>query len=387
MIEQHQGTNGQARESELWARMALGMQTGDLPSLRATLDALERVRAGDSARWPRREARDLLAPLPPMNWLVEALDFAPGGPPAMIAGYGYSGKTAAAQALAIAVAGGVPLWGRWPVRRGRVLHLDYEQGFRLTAERYQRLARAADLTVEDLRGRLEVVCYPPTYIDGTGAEDAFARELDGHDLVIVDSFRAAAPSTDENDSMARLPLDMLARVSERSGCLALVLHHSRKPQHERGSSHLDTRGSSALFDALSAELMFSAAKGQPTRVELVKAKWTGRQLAPFVLRIEDVSDGADPRGGMRVTVEDADAADEKARQTELDAVTSVVLEVVRANPGTNTRTVCELAHRRHGSVVAALGVLERAGAVRDLSVRGRGAKWYPAPGNHKNPDA
>jgi hypothetical protein len=59
----------------------------------------------------------------------------------LIAGYGFTGKTIAAQALALAIASGGRVWDMFAARSGRVLHLDYEQGQRLTNERYQRLAR------------------------------------------------------------------------------------------------------------------------------------------------------------------------------------------------------------------------------------------------------
>src|SRR5687768_17999122 len=42
----------------------------------------------------------------------------------------------------VCIATGTRVFGMHPVRQGRVMHLDYEQGRRLTRTRYQRLAAA-----------------------------------------------------------------------------------------------------------------------------------------------------------------------------------------------------------------------------------------------------
>jgi len=96
---------------------------------------------------------EIFAPLPPVPWLVEGLDKSPGAVN-LIAGYGFTGKTIAAQALALAIASGGCVWDMFTARSGRVLHLDYEQGQRLTNERYQRLARGSKLDPNEVGDRL-----------------------------------------------------------------------------------------------------------------------------------------------------------------------------------------------------------------------------------------
>lgn len=91
--------------------------------------------------------RSIFAPLPPASWVVKGLQLGTGRP-AIFAGYGSSGKTLAAQALALAVASGRPPW-QHPAflceKPRRVIHIDHEQGRRGTLLRYQRLATGMDL--------------------------------------------------------------------------------------------------------------------------------------------------------------------------------------------------------------------------------------------------
>ncbi|MCR4340117.1 MAG: AAA family ATPase, partial [Gemmatimonadaceae bacterium] len=259
--------------------------------------AVEPVATGEVVRFSRITSAELFAPLPPVPWLVQALDMAPGAP-TLFAGYGYTGKSLAAQALAIAVASGdLDAWGLFPVRHGRVLHIDYEQGRRLTCERYQDLCRGYGIAPQDLAGRLEVVALPPHYLDDPGAEDLLARELDGHALCIVDPFRGAAPATDENDSRAvRRVLDAFTRASERTGCVVTDIHHTRKPtEGAPGGRKMAIRGSGDFYSAHATVLQFDAQRGRPVVISHEKARVSGRLHPDFELVIE-----AADEGGLRV---------------------------------------------------------------------------------------
>ena len=165
---------------------------------------------------PWLDADAIFAPLPPVPYVLGALDICPGAP-ALVAGYGYSGKTMALQSMALSVACGLPAWGAYAVAQGRVAHVDYEQGERLTRERYQRLARGLMVGPSDIGDRLRLTSAPNMFLDGTVAEDVLAHELDGCTLAIVDSLRAAAPTIEENSSDVRRTLDMLGRVSSKTG--------------------------------------------------------------------------------------------------------------------------------------------------------------------------
>ena len=257
----------------------------------------------------------IFAPLPPVPWLCEGLRLAPGGV-ACLAGYGFSGKTVAAQSLALSVATGRDVFGVYRCKRGRVLHLDYEQGHRLTFDRYQRLARGMGVTLADIDDRLRVAVFPTIYLDSPHAPDVFARTLEGFDLVIVDSQRAAAPTVDENSSEVRKVIDLLARAGDKTGTLPAFLHHARKPSEgQQGGAKAAIRGSSAIYDACASVFVLTADKGEPTRVSHEKDRFYGVLISDFGIRFEDVEVGGDPRAGFRVVHLDREQFDARPSGT------------------------------------------------------------------------
>lgn len=327
----------------------------------------------------------IFAPLPPVRHVVQALDLCAGAP-GMWAGYGYSKKTLAAQAAALAIAAGTgKIWNSFAASTGRVLHLDYEQGARLTRERYQRLAVPMMLSPQDLGDRLALVAMPRLMLDAHAAEDRLARLVDGYTLVIVDSLRAAAPSLDENSSEARRPLDVMTRVSERTGAAFLVIHHARKPNAaQSGGAKMAIRGTGAFFDATSSVLLFEGEKGQASRVSHEKARATGILTDDFELDVADVPDGANPRAGLLVTARQAptrDESDEQRARASLsarqDRVRAELRELFRGSP--EQGGVDEIAARLKRSVTDVRGIVKLMVADRELetlgSTRDRRHRW------------
>jgi hypothetical protein len=286
--------------------------------------------------WPTIDVAGIFGRLEPIRYLVAGLDLCAGAP-ALLAGYGYSGKTLAAQAAALAIAAGLPVWGAFAARQGRVLHVDYEQGQRLTRERYQRLALGLDVGPSDLGDRLTLVSMPSIYLDGA---DHMVERLAGYDLAIIDSYRAACPRIDENDSTARQPLDALTRASEATGCAVIVVHHARKPSRDAaGGTKMAVRGSGAIYDACASVLVFEAERGQPVRVSHEKARVSGRTTEDFELVIDDVEVGGEPRAGVLVSARTApsraavaDAAQAERRRQRTAQVADQVRELFRGEP-------------------------------------------------------
>jgi hypothetical protein len=141
---------------------------------------------------------EIAKPLPELDYLVREVGLvAGGGAPHMVAGYGFSGKTLALQALALALAAGRPVWGSYGVgKRRRVLHVDLEQGERLTRGRYQRLALAMGIDLAELGESLEVAVMPAGLTLVPDCEARWLEIMAGRDLVIVDSLRAASVGQD-----------------------------------------------------------------------------------------------------------------------------------------------------------------------------------------------
>lgn len=283
--------------------------------------------------WNILGTRELAEPLPPIPWLCEPIRLAPGAV-TLVAGYGYSRKTMALQSLAVSVATGRSVWGLYSVRKGRVVHLDYEQGERLTKERYQRLARGAGFDIGDLEGdALRVACMPRVYLETQDAIDSLLPHVDGAALVIVDSLRAAFPHADENSSDVRSYLDALNHLSGRTGATIVVIHHARKPSAQSGGTETHAiRGSSALFDACQTVYFFAADdETTPTTVKLRKDRVTGAKLADFGLMAEDVAGATGLRHGLVVKhleSEQMSAQSERTSNAKRDAAVEVAAEKI-----------------------------------------------------------
>lgn len=252
----------------------------------------------------------IFEPVPPTSWVSPDLGLCPGRP-ALLAAYGFSGKTIISQAEVLAFATGRSLWGHFPVDLPiRIRHFDYEQGQHATRKRYQRLARGMGIDPRELGDRLELCVFPDVYLNSPDAVDVFAKESDGCGLVLLDALRGATPGEDENDSKMRACLDMLSRVSEKNGTTFQLLHHARKTKEGDRDARMILRGSSGIFDACGSILVLTGDHDGTRVVQQVKApaEAEGGSVPEFRLRIEDVAIGGDPRAGVCVVYEPACAA-------------------------------------------------------------------------------
>jgi hypothetical protein len=373
------------RVSGLLLQHAQAMKAGDFP--RAFLALQQIVEIGGSAKgaFPSLGPPEIFARLEPLQYIIEAIDLCPGAP-AMWAGYGYSGKTIAAQAAALSIAADIgKVWDCFTAPRGRVLHLDYEQGSRLTRERYQRLAYPMMIGPSDLGDRLSLVTMPTRYLDQAAAESDLERLVAGFSLVIIDSLKASAPSIDENSSDARRVLDMLSRVSERSGATFVVIHHARKPNAtQMGGTKMAIRGSGALFDACGSVLVFEAEKGEPVRVTQEKARSRGILAEDFTLEISDLPDGMNPRAGLIVSGAAAPSREKKAedqakerRRARTARLASELRDLFRATPEQfGADSIATKLGRKASDVRSALAVLVEGGEVTAVGKsRDRRHQW------------
>ncbi len=245
------------------------------------------------------------APLPVVRWTLEALGIAPGAV-TIVGGAGGGGKTMALQALILAVASGRPVWGHFPVMQGRAIHIDYEQGDRITRERYQRIAAAMGVDLCSLPPDSFGLATLPRFTmkADQATEDTIVRVCTGARVAIIDAFRGAFPDAKENDSEVRKHLDMLQHASERTGCTMIVIAHSRKASEDK-DVRSSLRGSSALFDSAQTVYMLDGEAGKPTRVHNTKDRVlggiNGKLRDTFGIRIEDVMGvHGDPRWGLDV---------------------------------------------------------------------------------------
>jgi hypothetical protein len=322
------------------------------------------------------DCKAIAEPLPELEYLVREIGLvAGGGAPHLLAGYGFSGKTVAAQSLGLSLAAGQPVWGVYKAPAKRVCHIDFEQGERLTRRRYQRLASAMGVHLASLGDALVLSVMPPITLSASHV-DHWRHLMTGRDLIIVDSLRAASGAQDENDSGIRVGLDMLGTLSESTKCRALVIHHARKPAPDDPGGRYAIRGSSAIYDSADSAYVFSAGKGEPVSVEHVKARTHGEPVADWALVISDerVDDESEDRGGLQVKVfgteliakrREERASVARAQRTRVDAQT--VRNAIEAKPGLGTRELRSATGLSGDRLLNAIGHLGESVDVREES--------------------
>lgn len=177
-------------------------------------------------------------PLPPIEWLVEGL--IPKGTVGGFVAHGSSLKTWTMLSIASAVAQGKAWLGKYPVKQGKVVVLDYESG------RYELRRRVLLLEGGKVVG-LGAWSYPTQRIDDVG----FWKELAAIEdvaLLCIDSLtEGATPGVDQNSPEAAFPLQLAARYTEETGASVLFIHHSKKD--DGGDSRKVVRGSTAIYAA------------------------------------------------------------------------------------------------------------------------------------------
>jgi hypothetical protein len=335
---------------------------------------------------------ELAAELPPLSYLIEAIGMVDGsGAPHLFAGYGFSGKTVALQSAMLSLAAGRGVWGVHLTQPRRVIHVDLEQGDRLTRRRYQRLALGMGLDLHEIGDNIAVAIMPPIRLT-IEHEQRWLELMTGRDLIVVDSFRAAVGGEDENSSAIRAHLDFLGTLSERTNCRAAVIHHARKPPivPSGNSPSFDVRGSGAIFDACDCVYQMGAAQGEPVKVQHTKARSHGEPVEDFALVIEDVEVEGDPRAALRVVVRGLELLDERreaneearrVKQSRADA--SRVMAAIQKRPGLGTRelrAILRLSGDRFAAAIIELGAKVDSRADREP---GRGGQapihHYPHP--------
>lgn len=178
--------------------------------------------------WNRSGAEDIFgSELAPTEWLCEALQLGPGRPFGVWGAPG-GGKTLFVMALGLAVASGKELFGAFPVKRGKVLHISYDSGTRAVRKRYRQLAEGMGIDWRELVGWIETAVFPEIYLNDPHATEKWEALCKGFALIIVDNFRDSVPGTEENSSELAVHLKTTARISDKFGCCFVYLHHTKK---------------------------------------------------------------------------------------------------------------------------------------------------------------
>lgn len=338
------------------------------------------------------------------DWVIKDLLMAPGRV-TLAAGTADAGKTLSWQSIGISVASGAKAWEAFDIqRRGLVVHLNWDQELEATKRRYRRLLRGRDLSVDAVRGYLEVIDDPAFSLDtdvGIGELRAICR---GATLVLVDALTGSLSDVDEKDPAIGRWLRKMGKISEQTGCIIVVIHHAVKPPatKSRGSidrdAVFDIRGSGAIAGASGAQFshlpikkgeLYSVRMGRPPTV----AK---RALDPFALRFLDVKaqdESEDLFGekrparpdGVRVAYVAPDELGEltkKDKKAEADGGAAFeqfatrVLELIKREPGLSGAHIKErLGKCSKDRVYAALAHLDRSGSAKAEKGAKRAELW------------
>lgn len=177
---------------------------------------------------------------------------------------------------------------------------------------------------------MQVASLPNIFLSNADATEALTKLTDGAGLAVIDCLLPAANAKEtENDAEFRRHLDVLTRVSERSHCAFLVVHHEGKPGKGRpGIARV--RGTSAIIDACAAVLSLSGMEAALT-LEMTKSS-----LGPFEPRVPLRIEGAQDPAPLRVVGDGAAVLDPKASNGARDRTENIVL--LNVSGGANTTT-------------------------------------------------
>jgi AAA domain len=236
------------------------------------------------------------------DWLVHGL--IERGSVVMIYGASERAKSWAAMDLAVAAeTPREPRWlGRFDVEWSASIYVDFEQGPLKLNRRIAKLRYGRAET--NPNGWIDKLISPALNLDHDAFYEALEEHAQEHQIIIVDSLRAAK-SGSENDSSFADPLWKLKGIAGRTGCIFVVLHHEGKAKNKK-TGVPDPRGTTAIVNA--CDLLFHLGLVHEAKDEhgqaILDIKMTqtkardGYRVDPFTWRLSD--DGA---GGTSLWVQ------------------------------------------------------------------------------------
>lgn len=273
----------------------------------------------------------------------------------MFVALGSSLKTWAALDIALAVATGRPWLGKFGVRQGRALIVDYESGDYELRRRAQRVLKAG------ASPDLGVWASPDVYVD----DPALWSRLEAAgplSLVVIDSLAAGSPASDENEKIAALPLAFAAAFTNRTGASVLFIHHAKKT--EGGDDRNIGRGSGAIYAACDWAYKFDNAEetAKYRRMVMVNIKpCMGPRPDPINLELSN-------ENGLR-TFDDGTPATAPAENNSDEAIMGAIERALMLKPIATKaliRTAVGKQNKRVGDLVDELEAKGRIACVPDV---------------------
>jgi hypothetical protein len=316
-----------------------------LPTAEAFAEAAKTPAAAHTPKLPVVWGRWDEPAIPPV-YLLEGL--IPEGKVVAFYAEGGSVKSWAAFALAIAVATGQPWLGEYPVQRGKVLIVDFEDGREEFKRRKGLLTKNTEALPE--LGYLYGGCKL------TDNELWLEIAAYGLRLVVVDALASGMPpDADENDARFAHAVKLAGKFTEATGCTVLFVHHSNKQGGMRGTS--------AVRDQCDVVYKFHAVSDtddvKRMRLECDKP---GPQKKPKPVNIE-LSDE-----GLKTFKDEAQAVGRNA-MTESDVRAAVLLSLANG-PVATARKIRDATSGDRAKVYRELQDMQKEGLVVYMKERG-----------------
>jgi hypothetical protein len=180
----------------------------------------------------------------PVKWLVKDLWMEQGV--GIIGGEPKSYKSFVSAQVAVCVAAGKPIFGKYETTKGGVLMFNAEDRPQMTRQRIDKMCCALDLKLSDLD--VSLINVPQLRLDDQTQIKALSSTV-AHikpSLLILDPLRDLH-GLDENDAQIVAALLSPLRVIQREhGCAVMLVHHMAKVSETKRRAGQRLRGSSVL---------------------------------------------------------------------------------------------------------------------------------------------
>lgn len=199
-----------------------------------------------------------------------------------------SWKTFLTYQIAISVAKGARLFGRFACQQGKVLIFSAEGGTKSARRRIGALCRALDVDLGQLP--IAVINVPTMRLDDPAQAARFVRTVEAMKpaLVIVDPLREVHQGDENKAETIAALLAPLRDLQARVGCAVMLVHHASKPSETTGKRRPAERlrGSGALAGAIDSGIFLEPeGEGEDKRVRVTALHRDAIEPEPFALRL------------------------------------------------------------------------------------------------------
>ncbi|MDT8342153.1 MAG: AAA family ATPase [Longimicrobiales bacterium] len=315
------------------------------PELRAAIAGEDEVEEGEDEGFDLPDPQPLFSyPAEELEWVVERLVQA--GELGQIVGGDGSMKSTFALYMALCIAGGHPVLGRFTVKEGPVLYVSEEDGIARLQTRGKALCRGHGWSWADVNDRLHALIRQGVLLE----DEAWQAHLIAHAqrlgvvAVVFDPLRDLTLAEENSNTQAAPLTRFFRRLNELpSRPAVIVLHHFGKAGtgENRKAIGERPRGASALKAACRFMLALQKRDGSVSISLLKHTDTDGWDGFGFTYRITE-------REGKRGTWDTACLEYSEAAAIDERADVEAVVQVVTANPGQAKRRVRDGVVKAHG---------------------------------------